>query len=70
MTHPDPIDEAAELEQRMIEVALANRPRITAAFTGQCHWCEEPIDKGHYCDAECRCDHEKELRAQQHRKVA
>lgn len=70
MTHPDPIDEAAEREQQMIEVALANRPKPQMIYTGECHWCEEPIAKGHYCDSECREDHEKFLRAQSQRSVA
>ena len=70
MNHADPIDEAAEREQQMIEVALANRPKPTVGFTGTCHFCEETISKGNYCDAECRLDHEKELWAQRHRRVA
>ncbi len=40
MTHPDPIDEAAEREQQLIAVALANRPRPAVEFTGKCHYCE------------------------------
>ena len=70
MSHADILDEAAEREQQMIEIALANRPKPNMVYTGECHWCEEPIDKGHYCDAECREDHEKYLRAQSQRSVA
>lgn len=66
----DELDQASELEMLNTQIALANRPRVTATFTGQCHWCEEPIAKGHYCDAECRSDHEKYVRAQSHRSVA
>ena len=68
--HADILDEAAEREQQMIEIALANRPKPNMVYTGECHWCEEPIDKGHYCDAKCREDHEKYLRAQSQRSVA
>jgi hypothetical protein len=70
MTHPDPIDEAAEREQQMIEHALANRKKPTMVFTGECHWCEEPIATGHYCDKDCRHDHEVFLWAEQQRRIA
>ena len=70
MNFPDPADEAAEREQQLIEVALANRPKPQMVYTGECHWCEEPISKGHYCDASCREDHEKFIRAQSQRSVA
>ncbi len=70
MNFPDIADEAAEREQQLIEVALANRPKPQMVYTGECHWCEEPISKGHYCDASCREDHEKFIRAQSQRSVA
>ena len=70
MTHSDPIDEAAEREQQLIEVALANRPRPEVEFTGKCHYCEETISKGHYCSAECREDHVRVQWAQKQRSVA
>ena len=66
----DIADEAADLTQQIVDVALINRQKPTIEFTGKCHFCEETIIKGHYCDAECRHDHEKELWAQRHRKVA
>ncbi|OQP33884.1 hypothetical protein [Pantoea latae] len=70
MNFPDAADEAAAREQQMIEVALANRPRPAVEFTGKCHYCEETISKGHYCDAGCREDHERLLWAQKQRSVA
>lgn len=72
MTHPDPIDEAAELEQRMIEVALANRQKPTMTFTGVCHNgdCGEKVDKGFFCCTECREDYERIERAERNRRVA
>lgn len=70
MNFPDPADEAAEREQQLIEVALANRPKPQMVYTGECHWCEEPISKGHYCDASCREDHEKFISAQSQRSAA
>jgi hypothetical protein len=36
MNFPDPADEAAELEQQMIEIALANRKHPEMVFTGAC----------------------------------
>lgn len=69
MNFPDMADESAARQQQMIEQALANRVKPQLAFTGECHWCEEPISTGHYCDAECRKDHETFLWAEQQRKV-
>ena len=70
MNYADPIDEAAEREQQLIAIALANRPKPGMTFTGKCHYCEETISKGHYCDASCREDHEKHMRAQKQRAEA
>lgn len=70
MTHPDPIDEAAEREQQLIEIALANRAHPTMQFTGACYYCEEAVTAGCFCSAECREDYERVERAKQHRRVA
>jgi len=70
MNFADPIDEAAEREQLLIDIALKNRPKPGMTFTGKCHYCEEPISKGHYCDASCREDHERVQWAQKQRSVA
>ena len=70
MNFPDPVDEAAEREQQMIEIALANRPKPTMTFTGICHNCEEAVTTGCFCSAECREDYERIERAKQHRRVA
>ena len=66
----DELDQAAALEELERTIALANRKKPQMIYTGECHWCEEPIDKGHYCDAECREDHEKFMRAQSQRGAA
>ncbi|WP_147195930.1 hypothetical protein [Pantoea sp. CCBC3-3-1] len=68
--HADILDEAAAREQQMIEVALANRPVPKMVYTGECHWCEEPIAFGHYCDKDCRHDHEVFLWAESQRRIA
>lgn len=70
MNHADPIDEAAEREQQMIEVALANRPKPTIEFTGRCHYCEEAISKGSFCSRECGEDYQKVERAKQFKGAA
>ncbi|MBE5682875.1 hypothetical protein [Pantoea agglomerans] len=72
MTHPDPIDEAAEREQQMIEIALTNRPKPTMVFTGACQNgdCGEKVDKGFFCCLECCEDYQRIERAKQHRRVA
>jgi len=70
MHNADILDDAAELEQQMIEIALANRKRPEMQFTGACYNCEESVDKGFFCCPECRTDYERIERAKQHRKVA
>jgi len=70
MTHPDPIDEAAEREQQMIEIGLANRKHPEMVFTGVCYYCEEAVSTGCFCSAECREGHERVERAKLHRKLA
>lgn len=56
MNFPDPADEAAEREQQMIEIALANRTNPTMQFTGVCYYCEEAVPTGCFCDEDCRSD--------------
>lgn len=70
MNFPDAADEAAAREQQLIDMALANRPLPQMTYTGECHYCEEPIDKGHFCSDECRADHERMVWAQKQRAVA
>ena len=70
MTHPDPIDEAAEREQQMIEISLANRAHAKMQYKGACYYCEEAVPAGCFCSAECREDYERIERAKQHRRVA
>lgn len=52
MNFPDPVDEAAEREQQMIEIALANRRHPAMTFTGTCYYCEEAVTAGCFCDNE------------------
>lgn len=70
MNFPDAADEAAAREQQLIEVALASRPLPQMTYTGECHYCEEPISKGHFCSDECRTDHERVVWAASQRRVA
>lgn len=64
----DILDEAAEHTQHMIDLALANRNKPQMQFTGACHYCEEKVDKGHFCSHECREDSEKIARASIYRR--
>jgi hypothetical protein len=66
--HADEIDNAAELEAFNLQLALANRPNPTMRFTGSCYYCEEKIEKGHFCSHECREDSEKIIRANLYRR--
>lgn len=66
MTNPDAIDEAAEREQQMIDVALANRekpePRSPVCRNADCG---QPSLKGSsYCCRECCKDHARQLWAE------
>lgn len=70
MNFPDIADEAAEREQQMIEIALANRKHPEMRFTGACYYCEEAVPAGCFCDEDCRSDYERIERAKQQRKVA
>ncbi|MGB0895657.1 MAG: hypothetical protein ACPGUD_14780 [Parashewanella sp.] len=54
----DTADQAQTLEQHNIEQALQKRNK-ELPFTGACHYCDEPINKGHFCDADCRDDHQQ-----------
>lgn len=70
MHNADILDDAAELERQMIEIALANRKRPEMTFTGACYYCEEAVQAGCFCSAECREDFERIERAKQHTRVA
>ena len=70
MHNADILDDAAELEQQMIEIALANRAHPTMQFNGVCYYCEEAVSTGCFCDEDCRSDYERVERAKQHRRVA
>ena len=72
MNFPDIADEAAEREQQLIAVALANRPKPSMTFNGVCHNgdCGEKIAKGFFCCAECREDFERVQWAQKQRAMA
>lgn len=70
MNFPDPADEAAELEQQMIKIALANRRHPEMTFTGACYYCEEAVPVGCFCSPECCEDYVRIERAKQQRRVA
>lgn len=66
----DELDQASELEMLNTQIALANRQRPTMTFTGECHYCEEKVDKGFFCCPECKDDYERIERAAKHRRAA
>lgn len=70
--HADFLDEAAEREQQLIAIALANRPKPTMTYTGLCHNgdCGEKITKGFFCCSECREDYERIERSKKQRRMA
>jgi hypothetical protein len=70
----DAADSAGD-EQELVEALLLRQHREAAAkhqealatFTGKCLNCDAPLDKGRYCDEECRKDHERRLSASRRR---
>lgn len=58
---PEIIDQANELVELTIQHALANRA-APIPFTGKCRNCDETINTGSFCDAECRSDYEKRIK--------
>ncbi|RKO74393.1 hypothetical protein C5E04_18930 [Pectobacterium parmentieri] len=57
----DIIDAANDLTDLNIQHALANRPAPLQP-TGKCRNCDETINTGSFCDAECRSDYEKRIK--------
>lgn len=63
--------DAAGDEQELVEALLLRQHREAAAkhqealkvFTGKCLNCEATLEKGRYCDEECRKDHERRVSA-------
>jgi len=59
----DEIDKAndlAQLERVAAIRAITARPEM--AYCGRCRWCDEPIEQGAYCSAECATDAQKRER--------
>lgn len=55
----DEFDAASDLEDLQRQLAIqAIRNRKEMPFTGRCLECNAPIEKGRYCDADCRDEHE------------
>ncbi len=58
----DVVDAAQELEALQLTTALSNRSREVLGAIGCCHYCQMPLSRGAFCDADCRDDYEKERR--------
>lgn len=64
--------DAAGNEQEFVEELLLRRQQFAAAQhhqalgdTGECLNCEEPLKQGRFCDADCREDYERRVKARQ-----
>jgi hypothetical protein len=53
----DPLDEAAQVTEMLLQEALRNRQKVPES-TGFCLACDEPTH-GAFCCAECREDYER-----------
>lgn len=66
----DPSDHASELEQRERDILLAQhkeRAKHALQPTGYCYNCEEPVEKGLFCNSDCRDDFEFRQKMEKHR---
>lgn len=54
----DDADRAQKETDLELNLALKNREPVLPE-TGACNWCDAIIEKGYFCDADCRDDHEK-----------
>lgn len=53
------IADQAQIEiERDIENSLSKIKIQSSNETGFCHYCSDPIEKGHFCDSGCRDDSE------------
>lgn len=63
----DDVDLSANIEETIKERAIDGiREQARAArhsFTGKCHYCQESINTGIYCDADCAEWHRQEQEA-------
>ena len=48
-----------EMMDRDLAIKAARAQNQPMKFTGHCKYCEEHIDRGHFCNAECREDFEQ-----------
>ena len=56
----DDIDRAQSREQTMRDDAIATiRLQPVLTYSGTCYNCEVPIDRGCFCDGDCRDDYER-----------
>ena len=52
---PDVFDDASDLEELHRDRAIkAIRDKSKATYTGYCRYCNETIELGSFCSAECR----------------
>lgn len=56
----DEVDIANDLAEMERNAAIrAITARSETAYCGRCRWCDEPIEQGAYCSAECATDAQK-----------
>lgn len=55
----DNADRAQQHIEKHLARALNNLNRTHIPSTRKCLYCEEPVEKGRFCDAECRDEYEK-----------
>lgn len=60
---PDFIDRAQDhIEREAPHIIARSRKPVLHHANGKCHNCDEAIDQGLYCNADCRDDFEKRQR--------
>ena len=59
----DEADWAQEGTEQALKIALGQQERkARMPETGRCHWCDEVITTGLFCDEDCRDDFEQKQR--------
>ncbi|EJL0021422.1 hypothetical protein NL096_004205 [Salmonella enterica] len=63
----DEVDLSSCMEEAIKELAIEGIRQMARStsreHTGKCHYCEEPISTGIYCDADCAAWHREEQAA-------
>jgi len=60
----DIADQAQQQSDLSLEIAISNlrKNEPSLLYTGSCHYCDALVEKGCFCDSDCRDDYEKQAK--------